>query len=84
MSNAPEKTKPRFIAGAVCPRCGEMDKVVAYKEGDDNFRECVSCGFKEQLRLQAPPRELDTRVNRTAEEKQRETQVVRLIDPSTD
>ncbi|MCV6604316.1 MAG: YheV family putative metal-binding protein [Porticoccaceae bacterium] len=84
MSKIPENPRPRFIAGAVCPRCREMDKIVAYKEGDDNFRECVSCGFKEQLRLQAPARELDTRVNRSAEEKQRETSVVRLIDPSAD
>ena len=76
--------RPRFIAGAVCPRCGEMDRIVAFKENDENFRECVSCGFKEQLRLQAPPRELDTRVNRTEEEKQQETSVVRLIDPAAD
>ena len=76
--------KRRFIAGAVCPRCGEMDRIVAFKENEENFRECVSCGFKEQLRLQAPPRELDTRVNRTEEEKQRETSVVRLIDPAAD
>ncbi|MDM3870829.1 YheV family putative zinc ribbon protein [Porticoccus sp. W117] len=84
MSNVPGKSKPRFIAGAVCPRCGEMDKTVAYKEEEENFRECVSCGFKEQLRLQAAPRELDTRVNRSEEEKQRETSVVRLIDPAAD
>ncbi|MGS2723458.1 YheV family putative zinc ribbon protein [Porticoccus sp. GXU_MW_L64] len=82
--NPPPKPRPRFIAGAVCPRCGEMDKVVSYKEGEDNYRECVSCGFKEQLRLQAPPRELDTRVNRSEEEKQKETQVVRLIDPAAE
>ncbi|WIO74255.1 YheV family putative zinc ribbon protein [Porticoccaceae bacterium LTM1] len=75
-------TKKRFIAGAVCPRCAEMDKIVAYREGDADYRECVSCGFKEELRIQSQPRELETRVNRTEAEKKAETQVVKLVDPT--
>ena len=31
----------RFIAGAVCPRCGEMDKLKAWTEDDTQYRECV-------------------------------------------
>lgn len=68
-----EQQKPvkrRFIAGAVCPRCSEMDKIVNYRLGGKNYRECVACGFKDEIRLQSSPQELTTRVNegRTREE----------------
>jgi hypothetical protein len=36
----------RFIAGAVCPRCARMDKIVVNL--DTNQRECVACGFSEE------------------------------------
>ena len=40
--------KRRFIAGAVCPRCAGMDKIVMYDADDGTrYRECVSCGFRE-------------------------------------
>ena len=74
-------SKRRFIAGAVCPRCSQMDKIVAFNEGGKDYRECVSCGFKEPLHLQSPARELDTRVNRSARDIERQTRVVRLLDP---
>ena len=35
----------RFIAGAVCPRCALMDKIIV--DLDTDQRECVSCGFSE-------------------------------------
>lgn len=75
------QTKRRFIAGAICPRCSEMDRLVMYSDGDKQFRECVSCGFKDELRFQNPVRELDTRVNQTEEKTRAETQVVKLVDP---
>lgn len=71
----------RFIAGAVCPRCNQMDKIVVFSEDGKDYRACVSCDFKEQMFLQSAPRELETRVNRTAEEKQADVQPVKLIDP---
>ncbi len=74
------KVKKRFIAGAVCPRCSEMDKLVTYKEDDKEFRECVSCGFHDEMRFQQNPRELETRVNVSEEEKEKETQVL-FLDP---
>jgi uncharacterized metal-binding protein (TIGR02443 family) len=77
------KAKKRFIAGAVCPRCGEMDKLTVFSEDEKEFRECVGCGFKEQMYLQSAPKELDTRVNKTKEEKASEVQPVRLIDPDS-
>ncbi|MCA0900193.1 MULTISPECIES: YheV family putative zinc ribbon protein [Microbulbifer] len=75
-------TKRRFIAGAVCPRCSEMDKIVNYKLGDKNYRECVACGFKDEIRLQASVRELDTRVNQTEDREVEETAVKILLPPS--
>ena len=42
--------KKRFIAGAVCPRCSEQDKIVMYdNDQGDRYRECVVCDFKELL-----------------------------------
>nr|WP_010131115.1 YheV family putative zinc ribbon protein [Microbulbifer agarilyticus] len=75
-------TKRRFIAGAVCPRCSEMDKIVNYKLGEKNYRECVACGFKDEIRLQASVRELDTRVNQTEDREVEETTVKILLPPS--
>lgn len=53
----------RFIAGAVCPRCGLQDKLVVDTEA--GLRECVSCGFSDERPL-ADPTELKTRVTRPA------------------
>ncbi len=53
----------RFIAGAVCPRCSEMDKIVVYKdEQGEEQRECVRCGFKEGVPPLPVQQELNTRV----------------------
>ena len=51
----------RFIAGAVCPRCGEMDKMLVDSETDS--RECVKCGFRDQRPADSSS-EPRTRVNR--------------------
>lgn len=72
--------KKRFIAGAVCPKCSAMDRIVMYREGDSDFRECVECGFKDEMRLQSAPRELDTRVNQTEQQRAQETQPVKILD----
>ncbi len=40
--------KKRFIAGVVCPKCSEMDKMRMYRDDkDDEIRDCVACGFTE-------------------------------------
>lgn len=36
--------KPRFIAGAICPKCGAEDRIVVA----GSTRECVACGFQEE------------------------------------
>ncbi|MDX9873964.1 MAG: YheV family putative zinc ribbon protein [Spongiibacteraceae bacterium] len=76
----------RFIAGAVCPRCSAMDKVVMYDDAEGRrVRECVACGFRDALNEQGHPTELPTRVNQPRAGEQPlahedEVQVVRLFD----
>lgn len=61
-------TQPkRFIAGAVCPKCSELDKTLMYRNDDgDEVRECIACGFiqtsQEQAEEDAKAAELATRV----------------------
>lgn len=71
--------KRRFMAGAVCPRCSEMDKLVVYNEDSKDYRECVNCGYKEEMRFPAAARELDTRVNLSPEAKQEQVQVIKIL-----
>ena len=45
------KTK-RFIAGAVCPSCGEMDTLRIFQsESGQQYRECVECHFSDELEV---------------------------------
>ena len=58
--------RPRFIAGAVCPACGAMDRLQVLGSGDRRLRRCVACGHEDGLdagasrppksRLDAPPK----------------------------
>lgn len=52
---ASKKTR-RFIAGAVCPECQKLDKIVTYKQDGEDIAECVSCGYVSQR-----PKEDDVR-----------------------
>lgn len=78
-----EKDPPqpkRFIAGAVCPRCGVMDRIVV--SGDGVTRTCIDCGFTDE-RPGDPPAPLSTRVSRaSARRVETPSDVVRLIDPN--
>lgn len=58
------QTVKRFIAGAVCPRCAEMDKIKMFEQDGTQVRECVACGFSDQ-QDDGPSdgTELETRVN---------------------
>lgn len=73
--------KKRFIAGAVCPGCGAQDRVVMFADAGRRYRECVDCGFRDEIRIDAPARELDTRVNRSDKEERDEARPVRILDP---
>lgn len=77
-------SRRRFIAGAVCPRCSAMDKIVV--DLDSDCRECVSCGFSEaRSQLNVPPAEPVTRVGRAAARRvETAPQVINLVDPRKD
>ena len=55
----------RFIAGAVCPACSQMDTIRMFEIDGVPNRECVSCGYADTLdeRGNSVPREIPTRVN---------------------
>ena len=74
----------RFIAGAVCPRCGEMDRLVSYTNDEGSFKECVSCDFEEKQLVQVAPGEMETRVNQLTEGEsldENPIQVVKIMQP---
>lgn len=74
----------RFIAGAVCPRCGEMDTLKAGNDGEVMVRECVECGFTDRISQAVnAPSELDTRVSQPPQRPDAEAQPVRILDPQT-
>lgn len=73
--------KRRFVAGAVCPRCKAMDRIVIYRIDDIDYRECVECGFKDEMRFKPVVREIQTRVNTPEEKLAEETQVVKILGP---
>jgi uncharacterized metal-binding protein (TIGR02443 family) len=56
----------RFVAGAVCPRCAQMDTIRVYRNEIREYRECVKCDYKDGQNLDGSPdsvQELATRVN---------------------
>lgn len=56
LDNTVPKKNRRFIAGAVCPECQKMDKIVTYIQDGEDVAECVSCGYMSQR-----PKEEDVR-----------------------
>ena len=69
MSDVPMNvSKRRFIAGAVCPACSELDRIQMWDEDGVPHRECVACGYADTLdaRGNSVPKELPTRVNVSA------------------
>jgi uncharacterized metal-binding protein (TIGR02443 family) len=40
------KIKKRFIAGASCPNCNQMDKLQLFLQNNVEKVECVVCGYQ--------------------------------------
>ena len=62
-SGTEPKSRPRFVAGAVCPSCGAVDRMVIDVNAD--HRRCVACEFVE-ARPDAPAEQPVTRVTRAS------------------
>ena len=86
-----KKVIKRFVAGAVCPRCAELDKLRMYTdESNQQIRECVRCGYQDVMTDSGPQQlgseEVATRVNQPRVGEQAlahedEVQVVSIMDP---
>ncbi len=83
------RAKPRFIAGAVCPSCRTMDRIVVeLVDGDPNKerRRCVKCGYSDEQYTGASP---EPRTRHTAgnleetnhENADNEKTPIRILDP---
>ena len=76
----------RFIAGALCPACGEMDRLVVEPESDSKSgnpppRRCVACGYTDALQSassQVPNTRLTGGLRQLPETPSRP---VRILDP---
>ncbi|HEO1805795.1 YheV family putative zinc ribbon protein [Acinetobacter baumannii] len=40
--------KKRFIAGAKCPKCEAIDRIVMLTTAEDEWIECIECGYSEK------------------------------------
>ena len=45
----------KFIAGAVCPSCNQVDKLFVTTQDGAMVCECVSCGFRDVRERDAEP-----------------------------
>ena len=61
-----QSKRSRFIAGAVCTGCGELDRIIVKEKEGVLFRVCVSCGFSERRPedVQSPSAGLKGRLER--------------------
>lgn len=50
----------RFIAGATCPQCQLIDKIVIYQHNTQEIAECVRCHWQQEQTSQLAPKILAT------------------------
>ncbi|MRI33347.1 hypothetical protein EOPP23_10160 [Endozoicomonas sp. OPT23] len=81
--------KKQFIAGVVCPSCGAQDTIQMYTIDEEQFRECVDCGFSDEMEKEPSllGKPLATRVSPEEELKQEQArsddvQIVHILDNS--
>lgn len=75
--------RPRFIAGAVCPKCGAMDRLQLLDLDGDTGRRCVACGHEDRLES-ASSMEPKTRLGadqRLPASESDQVAPVRILDP---
>jgi hypothetical protein len=69
----------RFIAGAVCPDCRAVDRIVVEQVDGERRRRCVSCGHTD-AQLESSIREPSTRLDTRARPRAPAT-AVRILTP---
>lgn len=55
-----------------------------YEKDDINYRECVACGYQDEMPVAGLANEIPTRVNEKPATPQANEQVINIIDPSKD
>ena len=76
-------TVKRFIAGAVCPRCGAMDTLRVFRvESGQLHRECVDCQFSDSVAQASSLQGAipETRIAREEKVLDDDVEIVRLMD----
>jgi uncharacterized metal-binding protein (TIGR02443 family) len=76
-------SRPRFIAGAVCPKCSAMDRLQVFEANGEQKRRCVACGHEDDLSAtasQPPTNRLDGGLKKPDP---RASSPVRILDPGT-
>ena len=78
-------TIKRFVAGTVCPSCGQMDTIRIFRtQTGQDCQECVDCGFSDE-RPKKPNLEGKLPEFRIAREERvldDGTEIVRLLTPT--
>lgn len=76
------KTK-RFIAGVVCPSCGQMDTIRMYtNDAGIQIRECVECDFSDHY-CEQPALKGDlpeARITREEQTLEKDTDIIRILN----
>lgn len=80
----------RFIAGAICPRCSQLDSIFVYQQDGNEYRACSDCDFEEKASFESvsekadvkePIEELATRVNNPEDSTRNiDIQTVKIIE----
>ena len=74
-------SRPRFIAGAVCPKCSAMDRLQVFEADGEQKRRCVACGHEDDLSTTAsqhPANRLDGGLKKPDPQA---SSPVRILDP---
>lgn len=74
----------RFVAGAICPKCAQLDVIQSWQTATHQEQECIECGHTASMPLAADElvanqQELPTRVNQTPVDPKDEIQVVKIM-----
>lgn len=72
----------RFVAGAICPKCAQLDSIKSWQTATHQEQECIECGHTASMPLAAENlagEELPTRVNQSQPKPEDEIQVVKIL-----
>jgi Zn ribbon nucleic-acid-binding protein len=62
-----------------------MDKLVVFKESDKSFRECVSCGYHQEMKFSPAFKPLPTRLDLAKKKAKDEEpqEIIRIVTPDS-